>query len=395
MRNRVNDLRGASRMAVDATVAVADLVEALHQHIARNPSRFGGPAVAGAVGGVTGLVYESIRGVARVVGVGIDRALAELAPLVREVEPTPQGEAVLAALNGVLGDYLAETGNPLGVAMELRRDGAPLELTHAGLAPLGSPQRLLVLVHGLCMNDRQWLVDGHDHGAALERDLGCLRVYLRYNTGLHISTTGRAFAALLEELTTHCPVEELLIVGHSMGGLVARSAFQFGSLARHGWTRRLRKLVFLATPHHGTPYERGGNWLQWVLGASGYTEPFARASRLRSAGITDLRHGNLLDEDWQGRGRFAHGKDTRAALPLPAGVECYAVAATMGATAGVVAEHLLADGLVPLASALGRHRDPARVLAFPEANTFVATDTGHLEILGRPEVYERLREWLR
>ena len=392
-RNHVNDLRGASRLAIDATAAVADLVESLHQHIARNPTRFGGPVVGGAVESVTGLVYESIRGVSRVVGVGIDRVLAELAPLIREAEPTPQGEALLAALNGVLGDYLAETGNPLAIAMQLRRDGAPLELTPGGLAALQGPKRLLVLVHGLCMSDVQWRRDGHDHGAALERDLGCPRVCLRYNTGLHISTNGRAFAALLEELTTQCPVEELLIVGHSMGGLVARSAWHYGQLASHGWTRTLRKLVFLATPHHGAPYERGGNWLQWVLGASGYTEPFARLGRLRSAGITDLRHGSIVDEDWQGRDRFAHGSDRRA-VPLPEGVECYAVAATMGATTGVVAEHLLADGLVPLASALGHHENPRRVLAFPEGHTFVATNTGHLEILGRPEVYERLRAWL-
>jgi pimeloyl-ACP methyl ester carboxylesterase len=394
MRNHVDDLRGASRLAVDATAAVADVVEAMHQHIARNPTRFGGPAVAGAVEGLTGLVYESIRGVTRVVGAGLDRALQELAPHVGEAEPTPQGEAVLAVLNGVLGDHLAETGNPLAIAMELRRDGERLAPTAAGLAALGRPRRLLVLLHGLCMHDRQWLRDGHDHGAALERDLGCPCVCLRYNTGLHISANGRTFAALLEEVTRCCPVEELLLVGHSMGGLVARSAYHYGELASHSWTRKLRKLVFLGTPHHGAPYERGGNWLQWVLGASGYTEPLARLGRLRSAGITDLRHGSLVDEDWAGRDRFAHGQDTRAPLPLPDGVECYAVAATLGVSTGVIAEHLLADGLVPLASALGRHPDAARVLRFPEGHTFVATNTGHLEMLGRPEVYERLREWL-
>jgi pimeloyl-ACP methyl ester carboxylesterase len=394
-RNHVNDLRGASRLAIDATAAVADLVEALHRRIARTPTAVGGPVVGATVEGVTDLVYQSIRGVTRVVGAGVDRVLAELAPLIREGEPTPQGQAVLAALDGLLGDYLADTGNPLAITMRLRRDGVPVELTPAGLAWLAGSKRLVVLAHGLCMNDLQWLRDGHDLGAALERDLGCARVYLHYNTGRHVSTNGRALAALLEELTACCPVEELLIVGHSMGGLVARSAFHYGSLAAHGWTRSLRKLVFLGTPHHGAPYERGGNWLQWVLGASGYTEPFARLGRLRSAGITDLRHGSLVDEDWEGRDRFEQGEDPRVPLALPAGVECYAVAATIGVTQGVIAEHLLADGLVPLASALGRHEDPRRALAFPEDHTWVATNTGHLEILWRPEVYEKIRDWLR
>jgi pimeloyl-ACP methyl ester carboxylesterase len=318
-------------------------------------------------------------------------------PLMRELDPAPQREALLAALNGVLGDYLVETGNPLAIPMQLRRDGKPLALTREGLQAVESPSaKLVVLAHGLCLGDLQWLRDGHDHGAALERDLGCARVYLRYNTGRHISTNGRDFAALLEELTTSWPrpLEDLTIVGHSMGGLVARSAFHYGTLAQHEWPRRLRRLVFLGTPHHGAPWERGGQWLHLLLGVSGYTEPFARLGRIRSAGITDLRYGSMLDEDWQGRDRFARGRDTPRPLPLPPGVECYAIAATTSPPSGVLAQHLLGDGLVPLTSGLGQHDDPRRALPFQPDHTWIATETGHLALLGRPEVYERLRAWL-
>ena len=112
-----------------------------------------------------------------------------------------------------------------------------------------------------------------------------------------------------------------------MGGLVARSACHYGAAAGHAWLRHLRTLVFLGTPHHGAPMERGGNWIDLLLGISPYSAPLARLGKIRSAGITDLRYGNLTHEDWQGRDRFARG-DRRRFVPLPEGVRCYAIAAT-------------------------------------------------------------------
>src|SRR5262249_53335303 len=156
-------------------------------------------------------------------------------------------------------------GNPLAITMHLRQGGIPLELTPEGLAAaISSPSaKVVVLVHGLCMNDRQWKRQGHDHGAALARDLLFTPVYLHHNTARHVSTNGQGFAALLEALVAAWPVplEELVIVAHSMGGLVVRSAHHAGTAAQHGWPRVLRKLVFLGTPHHGAPLERGGHWI--------------------------------------------------------------------------------------------------------------------------------------
>ena len=192
--------------------------------------------------------------------------------------------------------------------------------------------KLVVLLHGLCMNDLQWKRKGHDHGVSLARDLAYTPVYLHYNSGLHVSTNGRAFAERLETLVQLWPVPltELVIIGHSMGGLVARSACHYGALARHEWVRRLDKLVFVGTPHHGAPLERGGNWVDLLLGASRYSAPLARLGKIRSAGITDLRFGNLLDEDWNKRDRFKRTGDLRLPVPLPQGVACYAIAATTG-----------------------------------------------------------------
>jgi pimeloyl-ACP methyl ester carboxylesterase len=259
------------------------------------------------------------------------------------------------------------------------------------LPPPEPGPHLLLLVHGLCMNEHQWLRDGHDHGQALAASLGWSPVYLRYNTGRHISANGRELAARLEDLVAHWPVplESIAIIGHSMGGLVARSAVHQATQAGLAWPARLRQLVFLGSPHHGALLERGGNWLHRGLGVSPYLAPFTRLSGLRSAGITDLRHGNLLEGDWA-EGRFAH-RDTRAIVPLPAGVQCYAIAGTLRQGS---AEGLLGDGLVTVASALGRHAKPSRELRIPASHTKIVEGVGHLDLLGSPAVYRQLRRWL-
>ena len=394
------DLRGLGRLAIDATLGITSLVETMHHNISRVPGPLG-KSTQKPTNGITGFVYRGIRGVTRLVGGGVDLALAQLVPLLGKGTSTPEREAVIAALNGVMGDHLEDTGNGLAIPMRFRREGRPLDLDKAALAQ-AYPQagrRLLVLVHGLCMSDLQWVRNGHDHGAALARELGCTPVYLHYNSGRHVSTNGREFAGLLEALVKAwpVPVDEIVIVAHSMGGLLARSAFHYARAARRKWPARVSKIVFLGTPHDGAPLERGGNWIDYVLDASPYTTAFARLGKLRSAGITDLRHGSVLDEDWGGKDRFA--RSTRAAVkrhfvPLPAGVKCFAVAASLSKKSGSLADGLVGDGLVPVHSALGHGASPESALAFPAAQQWIGYGMGHLDLLGRPGVYGRIRRWL-
>jgi len=393
---RSDDLRGYSRLAVDATLGLTRLVETMHHNIARVPGPLGTYSQE-PTRGITGMVYRTIQGTTRLVGDGIDALFARLTPLLRSPQADSSGarEALLAALNGVLGDHLAASANPLAIEMHLRRNGAPLVLTRDGLAaaiprPGG---RILVLVHGLCMNDLQWNRKGHDHGAALESTAGYTALYLHYNSGCHVSTNGRALADLLEMLVAAwpAPVESLTIVGHSMGGLVARSACHYGALAGQGWPGRLQRMVFLGTPHHGAPLERGGNWVNAVLEFSPYTAALARLAKLRSAGITDLRHGSLLDDDWEHGDRFAHGKKPDT-VPLPAGVECFAIAAAIAPEGS--AKAFLGDGLVPLRSALGQHDDPSRRLAFPESRQWIGRGMNHLDLLDNKAVAARMLDWL-
>jgi len=389
-----SDLHGVSRVVIDAIVGMAHLVEAMHVNIARLP---GMPhsAASEPARGIAGLVYRSVRLVAGGVGMVLDAALARLVPLLGAKKSSLRREAVLAAANGVLGDYLAATANPLAIPMSLRRDGRSLVLERSALvAAIAQPTpRLLVLVHGLCMNDLQWRKQGHVE--ALARDLGQTALYLHYNSGRHVSVNGRDFAGLLERLVEQWPVavDTLTIVAHSMGGLVSRSACHYAAAAAMRWPVCLRQIVFIATPHHGAPLERGGSWVDLILGVSPYTAPLARLGQIRSSGITDLRYGSLTDEDWEGRDRFDRGGDCRRPIPLPEGVECYAIAGTRGRP-GKLGDTLLGDGLVPLDSALGRHKEPRRNLDFPQSRQWIGTGIGHLQLLTRAEVWQRIRCWI-
>ena len=401
---RVSDLRSVAQLATQATLGVTGVVEGVHQSVWKSLGSPDGPQ-PGQARGLTGLVYRSVRGITRGVGKGVDVLLATLQPALERVGPaggdTAERDAVLAALNGVIGDRLAESHNPLATTMGFRAaDGKPFEVP----PPERAAGKVLLLVHGLCMNDRQWQPSGpgsggastavSGHGAQLAAALGYTPVYLRYNTGLHTSQNGRLLAEALENLMTHwpVPVTELVLLGHSMGGLVGRSAVHVAQTANLHWPSLLKHLVFLGTPHHGAPLERAGHWLDLILGATPWTAPLARLGQLRSAGITDLRHGHVRDEDWHTHGRFDHRHDTRHPLALPKGVACHAIAATTSAPGS--SNRLAGDGLVPVASALGHHPDPARSLAFGESDTRVLYGTNHMELLRSPAVADQVARWL-
>jgi pimeloyl-ACP methyl ester carboxylesterase len=395
-RNHVDDLRGAVRLVIEATTGVGEIVEAMQQGIGGGPPVLGRP-FAGVTRFFTAPVHRVIRGVARLVGTEVDSALARVAPLIGHSVPGARREAALAILNGVLGDHLAETGNPLAISMSLRRGSRAIEVDDAESARRAlsdARRKVLVLVHGSCLGDRCWIRPGHDLTAALERDLGFTCLHLHYNTGRHISTNGTELAKLLERLVGAWPVrlDGLALVGHSMGGLVARSACHAGDDLGHTWRRKLTKLVCIASPHHGAALERGGNWIGVLLGVSHYSAPLARLGMIRSAGVTDLRFGNVLDEHWRGRDRFAARGDARTRLKLPEGVQCYAMAATRTSEPG--AGPYASDGLVSVESALGRHRRAELTLAFPDTHRWIGLGMGHLDLLGRPEAYDVLRSWL-
>ena len=394
---RPADLRGVARLATQATTGVTGIAEGVHQSVLGTMGLPGG-SEAGRARGLTGLVYQGIRGVTRLVDASLQAALLRLEPFLERrgvgTAPSPEREAVLAALNGVMGDRLAEDGNPLALSMELRQQGREIDLVALRASGQASG-KVLLLLHGLCMNDLQWLRAGHDHGAHLAQALGYTPVYVRYNTGLHTSINGQELAGRVEALLADwpVPVQELNVLVHSMGGLVVRSAVQQAVQGGLQWPGRLRKLVFLGTPHHGAPLERAGNWVDVILGSTPWSRPFARLGHLRSAGITDLRYGHVQEADWQGHDRFRKRPDARHHLPLPPGVACYTVAATLARQRSPLAERLVGDGLVPLRSALGQHEQAERTLEFPKSHQYVAYGLGHMALLEDAQVAQQLVRW--
>lgn len=417
----LSDLQGLAQLATQATLGVAGLAETVQGNVYKAVAAAFGPLgspwvdrTAGSTGvrraSITGLVYGSVRGVTRLAGGTVNAVLGAAAPFQRGERSqgsSPRREAMLSVLNGVLGDRLADTANPLAITMRWRTardDGEALTMDKAALVEQ-LPQakgKLLVLIHGLCMNDLQWMPGAVDsagqrppgHAPALAEALGCTPVYLHYNTGLPIAANGQQLSRLLEQLVQAwpVPVEEITLLAHSMGGLVARSAVAAAESSpgtpAPGWRRHLKNMVFLGTPHHGAPLERLGSWVDALLDGNLLTRPFARLTQLRSQGITDLRHGRVREVgDDTGDGVVAF-------VPLPEGVACFAVAASATAQPGELADQLWGDGLVPVPSALGQYSDPERRLAFAPDRQWLASGMGHMALLHHPDVTAQLVRWL-
>ena len=195
-------LAGFGRLATAAVAGVAGVAEAVHCRIAFPSGALGMSSGNRFAPGIAALVYGSIRGIAGLV----ENSFAAMPPglPVNEQRLSPGHQAVLAAVNGVVGDYLVKTNNPLAISMSLRRNGRPIEVERHSLKA-AMPKvsgKVLLLVHGLCLNDLQWRRNGRNLGATLARELGYSPLYLHYNSGLHVSENGQPLAALLERLSS-------------------------------------------------------------------------------------------------------------------------------------------------------------------------------------------------
>jgi pimeloyl-ACP methyl ester carboxylesterase len=380
---------GVGRLTIDAVLAVTDIVESMHKRVSPL-SGFHSTSEEEKLSGIGGLVYRNIRNVTQWVGKNIDVPLGAIDKTIASQPDSASAQTLLAALNGVLGDYLFVRENPLAIPMHFRRDGQILNNDQLLDVINQSHGKLLIMLHGLCMNDLQWCREGHYHGAELAKELGMGAIYLHYNSGMHISDNGKQFAGLLESLVNLSDKKlDINILAHSMGGLVSRSAFHVAENSGHKWPELLNKLVFLGTPHHGAALEKAGNWIDLILGAHSYTVPFARLVKVRSSGITDLRYGNVQESDWHTTERFEFSGDQRLPLPLPDNVQCFAVATS----ANESINYPLGDGLVRIKSALGEHPDSAFYLRIPEQQKWTGTNINHMQLLKVQKGYQVLKTW--
>lgn len=311
-------------------------------------------------------------------------------------------------LNGAIGDRLAAKDASLAVPMELfAREGpggalAPITADRLASAPVTSSA--VLLVHGLMGSPHAWSMGTTDPaaprvelGGAIAAALDVSALYLRYNSGRHVSDNGRELATRLQELHTRwpTPLERLDVVAHSMGGLVVRSALHYGLEAGHAWPHVVRRAILLGTPSHGAPLEQLAHLAAFTLESvwNPITKVIGMAINMRAAGIKDLRHGFCLEEDWrhidQDVLRLQRPRPTRA----PDHVQWFVAAGTRGDPERWVAA-LVGDGLVRTPSARGLGFGTPAPGVLPQAEVRVFPGTGHMALMNDPAVVEQVLAWL-
>jgi hypothetical protein len=357
--------------------------------------------------GVASLTYRAVAATLSA-GASAVGALASRQVNGRPLDDTPAARVALAILNGAHGDLLDRETPALATMMTLRQAGqaVPVEAEAVSAAFPESSGRLVVFLHGLTETEGAWGYKSERHygrpgvtyGTMLEDDLGLTPLFLRYNTGLHISENGRRLADLLDDLVDAwpVPVQDLVLIGHSMGGLVARSALHqagSGTDAARPWTRLVRDTITLGTPHLGAPLERGAHALTHTLASVPETRPLAKLLAARSVGIKDLRHGTLIQGDWVDQDLDARAPRRHTYVPLHDGARHFVVLATLAADPTARTADLLGDLLVPPRSACGDSGDDNR-LAFPPDHVHRLGRLHHFDLLNHPQVYAQIRRSL-
>jgi hypothetical protein len=313
-------------------------------------------------------------------------------------------EMAIAVLNGAVGDHLARAGNGLATTMTCIAGGRELPVGRAALErahPRATP-RIAVLVHGLMCTEDVWThADGSDYGSLLARDHDFTPLYLRYNSGLPIADNGALLANLLERLVAEYPVpiEEIVPVGYSMGGLVIRSACHVASLARdlrtpdRDWLALVRRAIYVGTPHLGAPAERVGRVVSKLLRAvpDPYTQLAAELADLRSDGLKDLGDADLRHEDRARRLPRFGLRDPRHPVPLLPQIQHYLVAGSLSADARLAS--VFGDSVVPLGSATDGSCISAATFALPPSHVKIVRGASHVKIAHDAAVYEHLRAW--
>ncbi len=343
-------------------------------------------------------VVGALGGAATAAGRGAGTLVERRPRPERPLSATARGGLGISVLNGLVGDRLEREGSPLAQPMAIRVGGLPVTPARASLArafPAATP-RLVVFLHGLMESERGWHLGGReDYGSRLARDRGCTPVYVRYNSGRHISENGRSLSDLLGQVVAEWPVEveEVALVGHSMGGLVSRSACHIAALDEAPWAEHVRHVISLGSPHMGAPLEQAVHYLSAGLHKLPETRMMSTFLRRRSAGIRDLRQGSLVDEDWRERDPEALRAAACQEVPLLEGATHCFVSATVTRSPRHPLGRVIGDTLVLVPSASGRSR--TRKLGFEAEFGLHVGGTHHIALLNHPAVYEKLHAWLR
>ncbi|MFF0544028.1 esterase/lipase family protein [Nocardia thailandica] len=399
LSQRQAEVQALTQLARDEFTGAVEGIAAIHRAISDRvfaAVRLGvGPAadpVKVVHDAITDGVYAAVGGTGFAVG-----EIAAAVPVPGRAVPsrTVWGAGVLAAVQGLIGDTLRDERPILASPMTVRVAGEPVPaelLSRHVPSPTG---RLAVFLHGLAETEHAWRLGGRaPYGDRLADDLGFTPVYVRYNTGLHISENADQLCTVLDKLVScwPVPVREIALIGHSMGGLVARSACHQATVEGLPWVRPVRTLVCLGSPHAGAPLAGTAHYAAAALDLLPETAPLSALVRRRSAGIRDLRQAALLEQDWDDLEPDVLAARVMAEVPLLDGATHYFVTASVTADPRHPLGRIVGDGLVLGGSGSGRAH--ARRLGFDGVNGLHVGSANHFTLLNTDPVYTALRSWL-
>lgn len=310
----------------------------------------------------------------------------------------------LSVLNGIIGDRLEGQDSRYAIPMALYAGVERLPVSGSSLdqLALASKGRISVLAHGSCSSEKDWSFGRApltDYGSLLQADGAYVPFYLRYNSGLHISTNGKRCSDLLEDLVRRYPlqVKEIILIGHSMGGLIFRSACYYGTREHRRWVKLVGRIFYLGSPHFGTHFEKFGKLTTTILHLIPTipTKAIAALIELRSAGIKDLRHGYLIDQDWEDENADDLFYVHQNKIPLLKTANHYLICGTLSKAADSRIGRLFGDGMVHPGSGTGRGLLPKSRIPFPEDHCRIFPGISHYNLLKSRKVYRQIRAWCR
>lgn len=403
---RRDEIRDSGQVLGTALDEVAVLVRDVHGALSARMFD-----ALGAVGRPTRLMHDGIatiayastragvRWVPPLVGLGVAAVRDPAAPSAHDDRA---GRVAIGALNGFWGDRLERQRPAIATPLRIRTHDGALRAVAGNVvhdARHDATRRLVIFLHGLCETDLCWWLGSErawgertsTYGSKLRHDDGWTPLYVQVNTGRHISANGHELALRIEEVVTAWPVDvdEIALVGHSMGGLIARSATHQGADLGHRWVRAVKHVVGLGAPHTGASLERLVARGTHAMARLPETRPFASWLNRRSVGIKDLRHGAVLEADWFGVDYDVCLDDRCTAVELLPGVAYSMASATLSRRPhgwlahDLLVEHRSANGI-----------GSARTLGFDPQRSVHIGGKHHFHLLNDARVYSALREWL-
>jgi pimeloyl-ACP methyl ester carboxylesterase len=383
---RSQEVRALGELASDALGGAAARIEEMHEGIAQRVFDSVGQTAAPVRLIHNGIAHGVHTGLRAAVGAAV-RTGARVISLTRppeapSIEQATIGRLAIGALNGAFGDRLERELSPFAVQMTVRRGGGAVDVSSADAIREAFPDataRLAVFVHGLCETEDAWSRGAPTHvpyGPRLRVELGYTPVYVRYNSGRHISDNGRDLAQLLDQLTSAWPTqpEEIALIGHSMGGLIARSACHQG---RDPWVNAVRHVFVLSGPQLGAPLERAAHTASAAFARLPETRSLATALNVRSSGVKELRLAGQIATE----------------IPFLECANHYFLSAGISRNPDSLASRFL--GALPVAGpSAWAQAGRGRRLTFPIDHYRHVDGVQHFQLTNHPAVYEQIRRWL-